>query len=366
MKANLIPAVIRAFFVAQRTPIFVGKPGTAKTAFVNEAAKHELAEYFKIRDGLDDLPYVHVEVLHLASMSEVDIRGYLVPNGDKAVFTKPVYWAAIEQHKYGILFLDEYMQSPHENQKATAPLLYEGCMGDYCLDKNNWMVVCAGNGTQDNAGANSLLSHVLNRVGYIEVEAPDVTGWTAWAAAQGMPAELIAFANIRSNIVFDGPLPAAENEPYCTVRSLETAGRLANAWPGGIKGLCDRNGIGRALLLGTVGKGATAEIAGVIETMGKLPSFEEICKAPDKAMVPTEPDMAYAAVMLVACRAEWQRDNDAPMQYLTRFNPNLALVGLVALINRQSGYLQSGALGKWTRDNTPLLDKMRGYIKIGG
>jgi hypothetical protein len=54
------------------------------------------------------------------------------------------------------------------------------------------------------------------------------------------------------------------------------------------------------------------------------------------------------------------------MKYLTRFNPNLALVGLVALINRQSGYLNSGSLGQWTRDNDGLLNKMRGYIKIGG
>jgi hypothetical protein len=364
MKAEHIPSVIRACFQAQRTPIFSGSPGTSKTAFVLEAARNELAEFIQQRDDLPEKPYVHVEILHLASMSEVDVRGYLIPNGDVAVFTKPVYWTAVEKHRYGILFLDEFKQAPHEVQKAVAPLLYEGCMGDYCLDKRNWMVVCAGNGTEDGAGANSLLSHVLNRIISVNITAPSVERWSMWAGAVGMPPELIAFANLRPNIVFDAPLPKAEDEPYCTPRSLEAAGRLAHAWPGGIAGLVDRRGIGMELLIGAVGKGAAAEIAGVVETMEKLPTFKEMCEHPETTKVPTEPDMAYAALMLVACRAEWDVHGEGPMKYLLRFNPNHALVGLVTLLNRQRKYMSCGSIGKWTRDNQNLLDKMRNFISI--
>jgi hypothetical protein len=367
MKADFIPAVVRSCFQAQRTPIFLGSPGTAKTAFVHEAARNELAEYIKARDGLEELPHVHVEVLHLASMSEVDVRGYLIPNGDTCLFTKPVYWQAVEKHKYGILFLDEFPQAPHEVQKAVAPLIYEGCMGNYCLDKRNWMVACAGNGTEDNAGANSLLSHVLNRIIYVNVQAPSIERWSMWAGAAGMPPELIAFANLRPSIVFDAPLPKAENEPYCTPRSMETAGLLAHGWPGGLAGLVDRKApVGMELLVGCVGKGAAAEIAGVVEQMAKLPSFNDICKNPLTVPAPQEPDMAYAAIMLVACRAEWEKHGEAPMQYLLRFNPNLALVGLCTLLNRQKKYMACGSIGQWTRDNEPLLAKMRNFISIKG
>lgn len=347
-----IPTIISTMFKARRVPYFVGKPGVGKTAMVRDAAA-----------ALSVAAGAHYEVVevHLASMSEVDVRGFLIPDGADSRFTKPPFWSTIDANPNGILFLDEFPQAAHEVQKAVAPLLLDRRIGDFVLPEG-WHVVLAGNSTEDNAGANTLLSHVLNRLCYIKVFAPDPDKWVIWAAKQGLPPELLALAKLRPGVMFDAPLPAADDTPYCTPRSVHALGDIANQYPGGLRAMVTEP-LGMAMIAGLVGDGAAAEIAGLVRTTMKLPSFEEICKDPKGTRIPEAMDEAYAALMLCAVRADPTKHPQA-MEYVLRFQPNFALVGVVAMVNRDYAFANNASLGKWIEANRELLTKFHQFIKI--
>lgn len=348
--ADQISDLIPVFYHSKRVPMLVGRPGIAKTAFVREGAA-ELS--FQIKQN------VVVRELHLASMSEVDVRGYLIPSGDQAIFTKPEFWASVEKNPHGILFLDEFPQASHEVQKAVAPLILEGRVGEYQLPPG-WSVVCAGNGIDDGAGANSLLSHIINRVNIVNVTAPDVDVWASWATKAQLPFELIAFAKYRPDVVFNSDIPSAADTPYCTPRSLHALGDVANCYPGGVRSMVEQK-LGMALMNGAVGAGAASELSALVRTAINLPSYEEVVSAPETTLVPTKPDAAYAMIMLVAVRAKLA-DAESVMAYLMRFPANYAVTGIVSLVRRDKMMAQSKLMHKWVMQNKELLAKFSRYI----
>lgn len=348
--ADQITDAVPVFHRSKRVPLFVGPPGIAKTAFVREAA---LEMSFTLGAN------VVVRELHLASMSEVDVRGYLIPTGDQAIFTKPEFWTAVEASPNGILFLDEFPQATHEVQKAVAPLILEGRVGEHVLPPG-WSVMLAGNGIDDGAGANSLLSHIVNRVTIINTLAPDVEVWSTWAAKQQLPFELIAFARFRPDAVFNTQVPAAADTPYCTPRSLHALGDLAGNYPGGLRAMVDQK-LGMAMINGAVGPGAAAEISALVRTTINLPSYEDVINAPETTLVPTKADAAYAMIMLVAVRARIEHADQA-VSYLMRFQPNFALTGIVAMVRRDKSFTSSKKMRAWVLQNKDLLAKFSRYV----
>ena len=348
--ADRIVDIIPVTHVSRRVPLFIGPPGIAKTAFVHEAAAD-----MSRRIGAE----VKVRELHLASMSEVDVRGYLIPSGEDAKFTKPEFWADVERYQHGILFLDEFMQATHEVQKAVAPLILEGRIGEYTLPAG-WSVALAGNDIDDNAGANTLLSHIINRVTMVKVKAPDVDVWVSWAVTKQLPFEVIAFAKHRPNLVFNTDVPDAPNTPYCTPRSLHAVADLALAYPGGVRRMVEER-VGQAMIHGAIGDGPAGELIAMVRTAVNLPSYEEVISDPDNCRVPEQPDQLYAMMMLMAVRTKLE-DADAAMTYIARTDPNFALTGIVSLCRRDRKFAASKAMGTWVRSHRSLLEKFGKYI----
>lgn len=349
LPTTAISTLLPILYAAKRTPIFVSRPGMAKTSMVREGAKEI---------GTD----VVVSELHLASMAEPDVRGYLIPQGEYADFTKPSFWRTVEKHPRGVLFLDEFTQCSHEMQKAVAPLLLERRIGDYTLP-DGWMVAAAGNRLEDNAGANALLSHVINRVAYIECAPPDVDEWVTWGVLAGLPHELLAMAKLRPDVVFHSELPDGADEPYCTPRSLHALGDIANAYRGGLLDMVDST-VGRALITGCIGKGAAAEVIGMVKTTMRLPGFDTAMADPLNTVIPTAPDEAYAMAMLIAVRANSDKHRESAAQYLTRFPINHALTGIVGLLRRDKGFLHSATFGAWVANNRETVAKFQKFISL--
>lgn len=348
ISAEKIADYAAVFYHSGRTPLFIGPPGIAKTAFVRQAAK--------------DLGNLHVRELHLASMSEVDVRGYLIPDGENAVFTKPEFWKAVEEHpEGGILFLDEFVQATHEVQKAIAPLILEGRIGEYQLPKT-WRVFLAGNGLQDGAGANSLLTHIVNRVTIVRITAPDPDTWMTWAASEGnVPSELIAFALSQPAVVFEPDTSQlGPDEPFCTPRSLHAVGDLANAFPGGVEGMVN-DPVGMAFMDGTIGTAAASALAVFIKMAISLPGYDDVVSNPLRTLVPDRIDQQYAMVIMLACRAKHE-DLEPIMAYLTRYDNNMILTGLAALTRRDKTFTHNGHVLRWIMANQELLGKFSRYI----
>lgn len=355
IKATDIPEVIAQCYLAGIAPLFVGKPGIGKTELTHAAAQR-LGRQFGEEFGVHEM--------HLASYNECDVRGYLVPDGGNAVFTRPDFFATVDKFSRGILFLDEFLQAEHAVQKAIAPLILDRRIGQYQLPPG-WMVALAGNGLDDRAGANTLLSHITNRVMYIEVAPPDVDEWVIWAAQNELPPALIAFAKLQPNIVFESDIPESDNTAYCTPRSLTRVGRLANA-NGGDDALTRMvtTPIGTAMVSGLIGQGAAVALKAAVETAHKIPAFEHMMSDPLKCPVPTALDEQYAAVMLVAVRAKAELHLKSAAQYLLRFPTNILLVGVLALVNRDDAFLDADELMNWAMANRDTLGKFQKFIKL--
>jgi hypothetical protein len=353
IKSTDIPYVLADCYKANITPLFSGRPGIGKTELVRAGAAN-MSQAYGEEFGVYEA--------HLASYSEVDIRGFLIPDGGESRFTRPDYMRVTDQHQRGILFFDEFMQAEHAVQKAVAPLILDRKVGEHAL-KAGWMIAVAGNGIDDGAGANELLTHVTNRIMLIEVSPPDVQEWVIWAANAGLPPELIAFAQMCPHDVLECEIPKQANTPYCTPRSIARTGILANNRPGGIVEMM-RSDLGIAMCSGLIGQGVTVQLKAAVETATRITPFEVMMAHPDTAPVPDKLDEQYIAVMMVAVRAKAKDHMDAAAKYLLRFPINIALVGILAMINRDQGFLESSILMDWAMSNRESIGKFNKFIKI--
>jgi len=274
--ADQIADYASVFYHSKRVPLFIGKPGIAKTAFVREAA---------LRLGETIGQNVIVREMHLASMSEVDVRGYLIPNGDTAVFTKPEFWQAVEQSPYGILFPrrvpagdsrgaeSRVVADPRRPHRRVppAPGLVRHAGGQWHR-RRCWCQLLVDSYRQPRG------HHLRARSGSGRVG--DV-GPAAGAAVRGVGVREVpprTWCSIRT-------FPASPDTPYCTCRSLHAAGDLANAYPGGIKAMIDERP-GMAMLCGAIGSGPASELVSVVRTAINLPSYESVISDPMGARIP--------------------------------------------------------------------------------
>lgn len=364
IRSTQIASIIIALFGTGIAPVFVGKPGIGKSDGVAEAVRVLSNKLSSERGAPVSLGY-HIE--HLASYSEVDVRGYMLPvpsavpgGAPTAQFTKPAFWSAIEANPDGgVLFFDEFMQASPEVQKVISTLLLDGRIGDYTLPKG-WMVVLAGNGTEDGAGAIELLSHLINRVCMIEVNPPSVEEWCDWAVAAGVPSELVAFASLRWGIVVSGEIPAAPNTPYITCRSLARLGFAANNFPGGIRAMSS-NPLGQAIMAGMVGEGAMVEISSLVQVAMTLPSFADVVKSPTTTPVPTNVSHLYTMAYMVASNVDTSTAEPA-ITYLSRMQPDMAVVAITAMNRRDPNMIRCPAMAKWVLANRALVEKFNKYI----
>lgn len=353
-----VPRMLMAFYGSGRMAYIRGQPGIGKTDQVKQAALD--IEAWLTGNNVAQ-PKMAVYELHLASMSEVDVRGYLVPSADgEAKFTKPVFASFVEANPRGILFLDEFPQATHEVQKAVAPLILDGKIGDYQLPPS-WMVVAAGNREEDNSGTTNMLAHIVNRLSIIDVKPSDPDDWIEWGAKHGIVAELLTFAKVDPAAIFGAPNLEANDSPYCTPRSIHALNDVAQRWAGGIQGMIT-DSVGLAVAAGFIGPGAMASLKTVLTMTSKLPSYESVVADPMGIKIPTAPNEVYASLMMIAMRAK-KEDGAAVVDYVTRFQPNLALVGFVALISRDNAFMHQVKVGEWIRANKTMVQKLTKYIK---
>jgi len=344
IKFNAIAASINACRSADLTLCLLGAPGIGKTSAVREAATRMTATTGIIH---------HVKVVELASISEVDVRGYCVPQGNEAIFTLPPFWPKADE-THGILFLDELPQASPEVQKAVSSLLLERRIGDNVLPAG-WQVVIAGNRVDDNAGANSFLSHITNRLCIVEVEPPTIDELTVYLLSKGYGPEVPTFLKLRGGELL-GRVPEQDNTPYFTHRSAEALCKLIEAWPDG-RSEFGTNGTAFTLAAGLIGVGAAVEFKAAVELFGKLPSYADIVAEPERAKVPNEIDHQYAAIMLCVTRAQL-KDAGAVIKYLARFDANYAMVGVAGLLRRDTKFGNTTEFAQWGSANSDVIARL--------
>jgi hypothetical protein len=149
-----------------------------------------------------------------------DVSGVPRIVGERSVFCPPRVLLPDQAEPF-CLFLDELPACAPDVQKAFYSLLLERRIGEFPLPSGAW-VVAAGNRAEDRALVRTISSALVNRVLILNIRM-DAGEWLAWAAANGVRADVIRFIEANPGALLR-PVPDRA-EPFSTPRAWASLSR---------------------------------------------------------------------------------------------------------------------------------------------
>jgi len=200
----------------QAMPLYLsGAPGIGKSDIVREVAK-ELG-----RPMMD---------VRLSLLEPSDLSG--LPYVDNGV----VKWGrphVVPENQNTIVFFDEFSQAHRAVQAAALQYILDRAIGTHRIPASVGIVL-AGNRTSDRAGCQGVISPLVNRVCFLEVEA-NHEDWLQWAYANGVDPVVTGYIELRPDHLFVAP--KAEGVPFATPRSWAMVSRWDNCPYEAVSGL---------------------------------------------------------------------------------------------------------------------------------
>lgn len=291
--AKLLPEFLRPG--SGQPPVYIhGPPGVGKSDCVRQAAA---------RLGL------MVIDLRVVLLDPIDIRG--MPK----LGAKDVKWippAFLPQKGEGVLFLDELAAAAPLTQASCLQLCLDRRVGEYELPRG-YSIVAASNRVEDRAGAHRIISPLLNRFIHFDLDV-DGDDWQHWAEANGVAREVRFFLKHRPALLhaFD---PTKNERAFATPRSWAFASKVLSALEGQDEGLW------LPTLAGTVGEGPALEFLSFLRVTQHLPTWADVCRAPDTTHVPAKADELWAMAGVLDAGVRKGMDVDvarAFVRYVTR------------------------------------------------
>lgn len=184
--------------IADQMPAFMlrGAPGVGKSTMVKAVAK-------KLGIGFRDI--------RLAQMERVDCAG--IPSVEKitdengntygrTTWNIPNFWPDAKKEPYGIILLDEITSAPADVQVAAYSIVLDRCIPNsgYKLP-DGWLIVAAGNRSQDKAVVKGMSSALANRFDHFDVEA-DYEDWLKWATVNQIHPAITGYIKVRPHQLF--------------------------------------------------------------------------------------------------------------------------------------------------------------------
>lgn len=277
MKFSVLKESILAQFAAPRgnrvVPFITGKPGGGKSACAREIAA-ELVRLHKI-------PAERVVEFNPSLREPTDILGLPRMDGECARWLPPEEFYALRKGVGPcVLIVEELSDATMDMQNPLCRVLLDRFAGNMPLS-DDLFIIATGNRTEDRSGASRLSTKLANRcriLGYEE----DLDDWVAWARTHDVPPELVAFIRFRPMLLSDFDANRSKNP---TPRSWEDVARVPMGLsPDAYFEHC----------AGSVGEGAATEWVGFLRMFQELPDFDAILRTPERAPVPTKPDVLYA------------------------------------------------------------------------
>ncbi|CAM3956869.1 MoxR family ATPase [Vreelandella rituensis] len=248
-----------------------GPPGVGKSSIVKTVTEQQGIGFIDIR---------------LSQREPVDLRGLPVPDIERGA----VDWLLASEwprdpESRGIILFDELTAADRSLQVAAYELILDRRLGDLYQLPPGWLVVAAGNRSQDRAVAQTFSSALANRFCHLLLEA-DLESWTRWASGQGLHPDVIAFLRFRPENFFD--MSGQVEQGWPSPRSWT---RVAQSLSQGM-GLAD--GVLALLVHGLVGSGAGTEFLAFRDWARKLPDIPGMLEGRVAVQIPQRADQRYA------------------------------------------------------------------------
>lgn len=263
-----------------------------------------------------------------------------------------------------VILLDEIGKASRPVQNALLPVMLERRVGAVPLPEGSIVFGATNLGAE---GVGDLFqAHACNRVSFIEMRHPTADEWITWGLSNNVHEAMLAWAKEEERRLFgsfkdfdrpeDFPYgfhPREKRRSFVTPRSLYLASiELRDDRRQAI----DDPDITLAAIAGNIGQRAALDLMAFVQMADKLPSWQLIVNAPDKAPVPDN----AAAVMMTVHRAVMRSTKetlDAVMTYIMRMPKEMQCVFATQLL-RMKGRpwvpLNAG-FTSWVRDNHWLM-----------
>jgi hypothetical protein len=277
VKPSQLTTLLTKAFPAKEPVLITGAPGIGKSEVGVGACSIV---------GADHL------IMHPVVSDPTDYKGMpWVENGRASFIPFGDLHTLINAKKLTVCFLDDLGQASPAVQAAAMQLVLARQVNGHAISKHV-VFVAATNRRTDRAGVSGILEPLKSRFTIVEL-VPDMDDWCAWAAANDVAAEVIAFLRFR-------PALLSNFEPNADM----TQSPCPRAWAAVSRWLAI--GLAPELQLptvaGRVGRNAAGEFVAFLRTWAEMVSPDLVLTTPDTAPIPTEPAAMYALATALSVR----------------------------------------------------------------
>lgn len=250
-----------------------------------------------------------------------------------------------------LILLDELPAAPPAVQAAAYRLILDKEVGQEKLHPKVQMVA-AGNRIIDNAIAGKLGTALQSRVVHYEVKA-DFKAWKNWAINAGINPRVIAFADLRPEIITDFD-PNHKDVTFACSRTIEFLSdqvdviQKTNVMPLDSHDLV-------TLYAGTIGYARGMEFKTFMSVFGKVPTIQEILNDPANVRLPSEPDQKHAMAAMVGENLNLANASTL-MIFLNRTPAESQVTALRTAIKREPALQNDPTVNSWIMN---VAQKMR-------
>jgi hypothetical protein len=328
MRASELTKTLATLIEAGEPALIKGPPGAGKTDIVKHAAKAADAICLVIHPVVSD----PTDIKGLPAI--VDGRALFLPFGELDQL--------IKAKKSTVAFLDDLGQAPLSVQAAYMhPILARHINGHNISEHVTW--IATTNPKSFGMGVNGILEPVKSRFTTILELEVNVEDWCAWALANNVPPELVAFIRFRPGLLLDSGKPTADIVNRPCPRTLASLGRLHKLGITGVEALG-----------GAVGEGAATEFVAFLRIWQALPSVEGILANPDKAQAPSDPAALYAISTALSSRIE-KANAGKIIKYLNRLPDEYSVLGVRDCLRALPSVASTPEFIKWAAEHSGIL-----------
>ncbi len=285
--------VIRSAFDT-KTPMFLwGTMGIGKSTLIREQSK-KIAEDLKLEflegvtNGKDSFSLIDVRI---SQLEPADLRGLPKMDNNETIWCPP-NWLPKDKDSHGILFFDELNLAPPSIQASAYQLILDRRLGDYVLP-DGWIVISAGNTSDDKANIFELSAPLSNRFIHAQLKVPNKEEWGNWALANGIDTSIVSFIDWKPSYLYKFD-KKNKDKAFATPRTWEYVSRLT-------KGRNLKEEDKEILIASAVGEGIAIEFMSFLKLQKKI-NLDQILNNPQSVEKITEIDLKYALLTGIAER----------------------------------------------------------------
>jgi len=199
---QLVEHLLHAYKIGSISVFLHGLHGTGKSQAIKAVAQ-TLAKEMKLEfteNGKENEKTFGFRDVRLAQMESVDLRGTPKVEDGKTKWFAPD-WIPENTESHGIMFFDEFDKATPSVQNASLQIMLDRKIGNAHIP-DGWMILTAGNMSDENAHSFEISSVLNNRFKHFELIVPTPKLWTEWAIQNGINSHIVAFLNFKPQYIY--------------------------------------------------------------------------------------------------------------------------------------------------------------------